>query len=117
MNKPVVTKDQVLSNIDAVTQQALLGHFNTLYECEALGKHEWNIVYLAWLWANDYVFSDEDGMAWFDQDEVGMDIMDYELTFEVEDSGGLNLDVTHDFYELGKLAVIINAKEHNVKNG
>lgn len=73
---------------------------------KSLGDREQKIIYLAWMWANGHVFNDGN-TSLFDDNKADVQLNDYELTFEVEDSGGINLDVTYDFYEIGRIIEIM----------
>ena len=96
-------KEEVTSSITPAQKQALLAHFNEIYECKELTDHEYNMIYLAWMWAKGIVRPDEMGMSYFDQEEAGVDLFDYELTIEVDPSGGVNLDILHDYYKVDKI--------------
>lgn len=73
---------------------------------KSIGDREQKIIYLAWMWANGHVFNDGN-TSLFDDNKADVQLNDYELTFEVEDSGGINLDVTYDFYEIGRIIEIM----------
>ncbi len=83
----------------------LLKHINEIYECTELSDHEYKIAYLAYLWKHGKVTSDN-GFFVIEQGH-GVSTMDYELTFEVEQSGGVNLDVTRDYYQLDKFMELV----------
>ena len=104
MNK----KQDVISNITPEQKQSLLAHFNEIYECKELTDHEYNMIYLAWMWANDLVYKLDDGWYEFDEDKTGMSIKDYEITFEAEPSGGSNLDLLYDYYNLDKMMKLMD---------
>ncbi len=99
MNK----KEELISSLTQEQKQALLDHFNEIYECNELTDHEYKIIYLAWLWANGLVYELDDGWYAFDEDKTGMSIKDYDITFEAEPSGGANLDLFYDYYNLDKM--------------
>lgn len=83
----------------------LVKHFNEIYECNALSEHEYKIAYLAYLWKHGKVVSDN---GFFDVEKgLGVSIMDFELTFEIEQSGGVNLDLTRDYYQIDKLIKLV----------
>ena len=58
------------------------------------------------MWANGHVFNDGN-TSLFDDNKADVQLNDYELTFEMEDSGGINLDVTYDFYGIGRIIEIM----------
>jgi len=98
---------EFMAVLDDNKKQNILRHFNTIYECNELGEHELNIAYLAWLWKEGYVYVDESGMSYYAEEETGMDCMAFEITIESEDSGGVNLDIMHDFYRFYKLMELL----------
>ena len=104
MNK----KETLLDNLSALKKEELLQHFNTIYQCEELSETENKIIYLAWLWENGYVKKLEDGWLEFDEKEAGVSIDDYEVTFEAEPSGGSNIALFYDYYEINKIVTILN---------
>ena len=85
-------------DIDSVApevRKACEDHLNTIFEVDADSRvYVDQLIYLAWLWANDFVFYDErDGMHWVDGR--------YEF-----DNGWFDnqiIDTIHRNYELGKL--------------
>lgn len=89
-------------------KEELLCHFNTIYECTELSETENKIIYLAWLWKNGHVFKLGEGWFHFDETEAGVPIDDYEVTFEAEPSGGTNLSLFYDYYEIDKIMAILN---------
>lgn len=104
---PAVTKAAFLNSLTADQKDVLLDHFNTIYECPALGEHELNIAYLAWLLGEKHVFLSEgfimnDMNVEFNQDE-------YEISFENEDlRGGVNLEYTRSYYDLAAIYTKLN---------
>jgi hypothetical protein len=104
MNK----KENLLTNLTAMQKEELLKHFNTVYECAELSETENKIIYLAWLWKNGYVRRLEDGWMEFDETEAGVPIDDYEVTFEDEYSGGTNIALFYDYYDIEKIIAILN---------
>ena len=85
--------------------EAVVKHFDAVYECAGLGDHEENILYLAYLWKNGWVHIDTDGWCLLDNAVTSVRLEDYELSFEVEpeNAGGVNLWVTYDYYRLEEL--------------
>lgn len=77
-------------------------HFNTIYECKELTEHEKNIVWLSWLLGEGLLMV-SDGFLMYEMSEVEFEHTDYEVTFEAEPSGGVNIDLFRDYYELDKL--------------
>ena len=104
-------KETLLQNLTAEQKKALLLHFNTVYECEELSETENKIIYLAWLWSNGDVKYFGDGPRIFDEIEAGVPLNDYEITFEDENSGGINLELTYDFYDISKIIEILKLSE------
>jgi len=104
MNK----KENLLKNLTSLQKVELLKHFNTIYECIELSEMENKIIYLAWLWKNGYVRKLEDGWMEFDETEAGVSLDDYEVTFEAEPSGGSNLALFYDYYDIEKIMAILN---------
>jgi len=104
MNK----KENLLKNLTSEQKNALIQHFNAIYECTELSEMEYKIIYLAWLWKNGYVRKLEDGWMEFDETEAGVPIDDYEVTFEAEPSGGTNIALFYDYYEINKIMAILN---------
>ena len=103
---PAVTKAAYINSLTAVQKEVLLSHFNTIYECAALGEHELNIAYLAWLLGKGHLHISE-GFAMHEMDvEFNQD--DYEITFEDEMSGGSNLYITRSYYDTDKIYTILN---------
>lgn len=98
-----------MQNLTTEQKKALLQHFNTIYECKELSEAESKIVYLAWLWKEGYVKSVSDDPRIFDEIEAGVPLTDYEITFEDENSGGINLELTYDFYDIGKVIEILGS--------
>ncbi len=79
--------------------EKLLAHFDGIYECTEIGDHELKMSYLAYLWKNKEVVLDDFGYEIPNAANLGIDVMkDYEITFEDEDSGGVNLGVMYDYY-------------------
>ena len=103
MNK----KQDVISNITPEQKQSLLAHFNEIYECKELTDHEDKMIYLAWMWANGIVYSNEMGVSEFNPNDAGVALEDYEITFEDESPGGSNLDLMYQYYNLDKIIKIM----------
>jgi hypothetical protein len=78
-------------------------HFNSIYECRNLTDNEYNIIYLAWLWANGYVYGEENDMSTFDENEADVPLNDYEINYEDKVEGGVNLDLTYKFYKVDEI--------------
>ena len=104
---PSITKAAYIKSLTPDQKEVLLSHFNTLYECHALGEHELNIAYLAWLLGEKHVMI-SDGFIMNDMNvEFNQD--DYEISFEDEDTpGGVNLELTRSYYELDKIYTKLN---------
>ena len=101
-------KEKFLKSLTEGQKVALLQHFNTIYECAELGETENRITYLAWLWKKGDVKQNGDGPLYFDEAEAGVALTDYEITIEDEHSGGINLELTYEFYEIGKIIEILD---------
>ena len=102
------TVKEFIQELSSSKKDELLRHFNDIYECEKLTDHENNIIFLAWLWDNGYVHQDEEGgFPFIDETETGLPFETYEITFEDEDPGGVNLGLTYIYYELNKIIDII----------
>ena len=101
----------VIRNLTPEQKQALLEHFDQIYECKELTDHEYKIIYLALMWATGKVYRLEDGFPEFDENEAEISMTDYEITFEDEDSVGVNLDWTYIYYSLDKIIKIIDIKD------
>ena len=102
-------KAELKNKLQETQKEKLIAHFNEIYECHELGEHEYNIIYLAWMWANGYVEEDEFG-GFFDDAETDVTYYDYEITFE-DESGGMILDFFYHFYELDKIMELMNWKK------
>jgi hypothetical protein len=109
----MVTKnyDAFKMAIDAATYSAIVEHFNDVYECSSFTEREYKVAYLAYLWKNgNVVFDSNLGYDIVNAEHLGIDIFrDYELSIEVEqqDTGGVNLGLTHSFYSLNELMKIV----------
>ncbi len=108
-----VSMEDFIKTLNDEKKKKLLEHFSGIYECSELAEHEYKIAYLAWLWENGYVYCTDDGMHYVIKDETGIYNMEYELTFEVDEefTGGVNLDITYDFYDFDKLMLIVGEDE------
>jgi len=93
-------KETLIQNLTADQTEALIKHFDAIYECHELSETEYKIIFLAWLWAKNYVKDLGDGFLIFDEAEAGVPLSDYEITFEAESSGGVNLNLIHSYYEI-----------------
>jgi len=89
-------KAELKNELTDKQKSELLLHFKTIYECSELTDHEYNIIYLAWMWANGFV--DESMGGFFDDTETDVTYDDYEITFEDGVGGGMNLDFFYNFY-------------------
>ena len=101
-------KEQIINSLSTEQKQALLEHFNTIYECPSLSDHEYSMIYLAWMKADSFLYRTPEGCLEFDGQKAGVPESDYEITFEDDYSGGVNLDVTWDYYDLDKVRTIMN---------
>ncbi len=66
--------------------------------------HEYRIIYLAWLWSNGFVYRDESGMSMIDEKSSDLPLSAFEITFEDEYKGGVNLDLMYSLYSVEKIA-------------
>jgi hypothetical protein len=98
----MLKKSELKNQLTDSQKARLLNHFDSIYECPELGEHEYNIVYLAWMWANGYIHEDEFG-SMFDDSLTDVDLDDYEITFEDGEGGGMNLNLFYDFYQLDEI--------------
>lgn len=95
---------QFIDNLTPQQQQTLHEHFDTIYECPVLSEHEYKIAYLAWLWANGKVYDAGDHDFFINEEEAGMSMTDYEITFEDgHEHGGINLQYLYDYYAMNQL--------------
>jgi hypothetical protein len=97
---------EYINSLTKEKKDELLKHFKSIYECAELQELELGIIYLAYLWRNGKVYRDGNGMAMID-DVYGVKYSDYELSIEVEDGGGINLDVMFDYYDFNTLMAIV----------
>ena len=96
-------KNEFIQNLTQEQQENLLEHFNSIYECRELSEHEFNMAYLAWIWAKGLIYKDISGISLFNEEEAGVQLTDYEITIENEVGAGINLDLTYDYYDLDRL--------------
>lgn len=90
-------------------KNAILTHFNEIYECTELKHHEMKMIFLAYLWKNGQIAQDQDGFVCM-LGEHGVDLFeDYEITFEGGEGneGGVNLNLFYDYYSFEKMMLII----------
>jgi len=108
-----VSREDFLKTLNDEKKKKMLEHFSGIYECSELSEHEYKIAYLAWLWEKGYVHGTEVEMPYIDEKETGIDLMEYELTIEVEEefAYGANLNITYDFYGFDKLMLIVGEDE------
>ena len=106
MNK----KKTLIQNLTPEQTEALIKHFDAIYECNELSETEYKIIFLAWLWAKNYVKDLGDGFLIFDEAEAGVPLSDYEITFEAESSGGVNLNLMHQYYNMDDIIEILKPK-------
>ena len=100
-------KEQSLKSIRPEQKQSLVKHFDSIYECSALSEHEEKMIYLAWMWKNGIVYRNEEVWPEFDEKEAGVPLRDYEITIEYEMKDCVNLNLTHNFYDLPGIQKII----------
>jgi len=100
-------KETVLKNLTAQQKEAIVSHFNTIYKCSELSETENRIIYLAWLWNEGYVTVNKDAGTDFNEKEAGVPLTDYEITFEDEDSGGINLVFFYEYYGIIKIIELL----------
>jgi len=104
------TLERVTGKLTKEQKRILLDHFNSIYECSTLTQHEFKITYLAWLWANGLVYREQSGMSTFEESEAGVPLTDYEITFEDENTGGVNLDLMYSYYGLDEIVHLMKWK-------
>ena len=100
-------KNEIIASLSQEQIQALVQHFNSIYECRELEEREHNMIYLACMWRNGMVFQHEAGQYLFDEQSAGVSLNDYEISIEDEYSGGVNLKILYEYYMLDKLANLI----------
>lgn len=110
-SEKINTLDFVIDNLTADQKKKLLDHFNTIYKCAELTDHEYRIVYLAWLWANGFVYYDENGESVIDEKNSDLPLSTYEITFEADESGGVNLDYFNMYYGIDKIVKLTDWNE------
>ena len=93
-------------------KKPLIKHFDEIYICDKLDDRELKMTYLAYLWKNGRVVtSPAEAMEIIDEKELGVKLHeDYEITIEAEPEGqgGVNLDLTYDFYRFDELFVLLD---------
>lgn len=95
---------QFIDSLTPQKQQTLHEHFDTIYECPVLSEHEYKIAYLAWLWANGKVYDAGNHDFYINEEEAGVSMTDYEITFEDDyEHGGINLQLLYDYYGMNQL--------------
>jgi len=99
--------NEFVQKLTEAQKTKLIEHFDKIYECTELSDHEHKIIYLAYLWKNGLVYTEESGASWFDNKQAGVSIEDYEITIENEDSGGINLNLMYDYYDMNNLISIL----------
>jgi hypothetical protein len=102
------TKNEIIAGLSQEQIQALVQHFNNIYECPALSDHEHKMIYLVRMKADGILYRTSEGILEFDPHIAGVSYSDYEITFEDDNSGGVNLDLTWDFHDLDKVHTIMN---------
>lgn len=102
-------KAELISQLSAAQEREMLQHFNSIYECTKLTDHEYNIIYLAWLWSNGHIIED-DSVSMLDDSVTDVKMDDYEITFEADEGGGINLDFFYVFYQLDRIMELMNWK-------
>jgi hypothetical protein len=105
-------KEEFIINLSAQKKLKLLAHFNRLYTkpLTQLGKDEWNIIYLAWLWKSELVTRGKNGHHEFDEEKAGVSLSDYEkIRFgeEIYMPGSYNLESIHMQYEFDNMMKIL----------
>jgi|SRR5690554_1888011 len=103
----ILSKKEFETQLDKSKLAQLIQHFDSIYFCENLSEHEKNIIYLAYLWKNKRVHNEGDGFIFIDDSIRDVSDIDFELTFEVEESGGTNLNITYDYYYFDDLMKIV----------
>lgn len=97
------TLDHVIDSLTGDQRKKLIEHFDSIYECSELSDHEYRIIYLAWLWANGFVYREESGMSMIDEKNSDLPLSAFEVTIEDEVTGGVNLDLMYSFYSVDKI--------------
>lgn len=102
------TLDYVIDSLTDDQRKKLIEHFDSIYECNELTDHEYKIIYLAWLWANGFVYREESGMSMIDEKNSDLPLNAFEITIEDEYKGGVNLDLMYSFYSIDRIMQITN---------
>jgi hypothetical protein len=100
-------KEEMINQLSTEQKNALIKHFDEIYECDALDQHEYKMIWLAWLWANGHIHTLDSGQRVFDEKVAGVPLSDYEITIEDEVSNGINLDVLYHFHGLDRIIDIL----------
>jgi hypothetical protein len=85
----------------------LVKHFNETYEVLELSEHEIKITYLAYLYKNGQVDTDNGAVEIIDEKKLGISSNDYELTIEVDEPAGFNFYIMYDFYYFDDLLALL----------
>lgn len=103
-----LTFNQFKDQLTPTQLEKLLEHFDGIYECTEIGDHELKMSYLAYLWKNNEVVLYDFGYEIPNAATLGIDVFkDYEITFEDEDPGGVNLGVLHSYYVIHELEELV----------
>ena len=100
------TLDHVIDSLSGEQKKKLVEHFDSIYECSELSDHEYRIIYLAWLWANGFVYREENGMSIIDEKNSDLPLNAFEITFEDEKPAGVNLDLFYSLYGIDRIIEI-----------
>jgi hypothetical protein len=101
------TFDEFREALTESQKEQIIRHFHEIYDCNELTQHEFKIAYLAYLWKNGQVINNQGvNLEIINAQALGVDLhRDYEISFEGGDemnSGGVNLDITYDYYSFDK---------------
>lgn len=100
--KPGYRKEGLFKALDENKLADILIHFNSIYNCRVLGEKEMNLVWLSWVHGKGLLHVSE-SLIIYPFREVEFEPKDYEISDENETSGGINLELTMNFYQLDKL--------------
>ena len=106
------TLNQFKESISEIQKEQIVRHFDEIYVCGNLSDHEYKVAYLAYLWKHGRVINDmnEGHVEIVNEKELGVELFrDYEISIEAGDfdQGGVNLNLTFDFYGLDKLKELV----------
>jgi hypothetical protein len=106
----ILTLEQFKNQLTTEKLTDLVAHMDEIYECKKLEDREIKMCYLAYLWKNKKVVTNEMGYDIPDAALLGIDLFeDYEIAFEAgeDEDSGVNLGVLHDYYVFQELEKLV----------